>query len=93
MTREELLKEMYEVSSYLMKKHEELKEKYGDNPQFESRDDRWAYHLLEELCGIHATNFAREFDYLSGYTKTVNEFKYRNGDGIRKVQETGQLMF
>lgn len=96
MTREDLLRDMYEVCSYLMKKHEELEMRYGDFPEFEEDDEgsyRWAYGVLESLCGIKTINCAKEFDSISGYRETVDEFHYEAGYGIRKVMETGQVNF
>lgn len=93
MTHEELLKEMYEVCSFLIKKHEELETKYGDCPDFENKSDSWAFGILESLCGIKNINCMKEFDSLSGYRKTVSEFEYRTGDGVRKAMETGILNF
>ena len=96
MKREELLKDMYEVCSFLMKKHDELEAKYGSFPVFEDDgegDCRWAYEVLESLCGSNNLHCAKQFDAISGYTKTVSELKYNRGDGIRKAMETGQLTF
>ena len=91
MRRDELLKEMFEVCSYLTNKHNELEAKYGNDLDFDNKDDAWAYSVLENLCGN--TNCIKQFDKLSGYTKTVSEFDYYVGDSLRKAIETGVLNF
>ena len=61
MKREELLKDMYEVCSFLMKKHDELEAKYGSLPVFEDDEDRiceWAYGRLKDICGSNNLNCA-----------------------------------
>ena len=67
MTHEELLKEMHEVCQYLLKKDIELKERYGDAPEFDSRDDAWSYRMLKSLCHDKNQTVMEEYEALSGY--------------------------
>ena len=79
MTHEELLKEMHEVCLYLLKKDRELSRKYGENPEFNSRDDAWGYRLLMGLCHDRNQNMMKEYEALSMYMYEQGEMKYEVG--------------
>ena len=82
MTHEELLKEMHEVCQYLLKKDIELQERYGDAPEFDSRDDAWSYRMLKSLCHDKNQNVMEEYEALSGYMYEQGEMKYHVGDSF-----------
>ena len=87
MTHEELLKEMYEVSKYLMDKQAEIRAKYykdGNKPEFEDSEDDFAFSILESAL---RHGVIRSFDKISGYTKTANEFTYEIGDGVKAASQ------
>ena len=87
MTHEELVKEIYEVSKFLMNKQDEIRAKYykdGNAPEFENGKDDFAFSVLESALRHDVIS---EFDSLSGYRARANEFTYEIGDGVKAASQ------
>ncbi len=93
MKYEEVLKELFEVCQYLRDKDEELRQKYGDYPEFESQADSWTYRILRSATYDKALTLINEFESASGYISKVGEQGYRAGEGFSLSQATGQLQY
>ena len=86
MQHEDLLKEIYEVALFLLRKCEHINEEYGNKPceNLNTHDIR-AYDTLMDFCGgIWNKKLIQTFDEISGSNETAANFAVRAMNSIEQ---------